>query len=302
MGTSTPGRGRGRGRAVLGGSRAALLARQPPHPQAPRPPSRPSSRGRPLAPEAAAGDGAFREGGGRELTGASARAGPARCYRQIKNKPYPKSRYCRGVPDPKIRIYDVGMKRYDVDVFPSCIHMVSWEKEQITSEAMEAARVACNKYLTKLAGRESFHIRIRCHPYHVLRINKMLSCAGADRLQTGMRGAFGKANGLCARVNIGQILISVRTKPQHIDVAIEALRRAKFKFAGRQKIVVSKKWGFTKYKQEDYIEWKRQGRIESRGVHAKVIGTHGPIAKRKADTAFLKSAFNCGTPLHEEED
>ena len=27
-----------------------------------------------------------------------ARPGPARCYRVIKNKPYPKSRYCRGVP------------------------------------------------------------------------------------------------------------------------------------------------------------------------------------------------------------
>jgi len=23
---------------------------------------------------------------------------PAKCYRVIKNKPYPKSRYCRGVP------------------------------------------------------------------------------------------------------------------------------------------------------------------------------------------------------------
>ena len=28
---------------------------------------------------------------------------PARCYRYCKNKPYPKSRFCRGVPDPKIR-------------------------------------------------------------------------------------------------------------------------------------------------------------------------------------------------------
>lgn len=26
-------------------------------------------------------------------------------------------------------------------------------------------------------------MRIRAHPFHVLRINKMLSCAGADRLQ-----------------------------------------------------------------------------------------------------------------------
>jgi large subunit ribosomal protein L10e len=40
----------------------------------------------------------------------------------------------------------------------------------------------------------------------------MLSCAGADRLQTGMRGAYGKPNGSVARVNIGQILLSVRTR------------------------------------------------------------------------------------------
>jgi large subunit ribosomal protein L10e len=40
----------------------------------------------------------------------------------------------------------------------------------------------------------------------------MLSCAGADRLQTGMRGAWGKPNGTVARVNIGQIILSVRTR------------------------------------------------------------------------------------------
>ncbi len=40
----------------------------------------------------------------------------------------------------------------------------------------------------------------------------MLSCAGADRLQTGMRGAWGKPNGTVARVNIGQIIMSVRTR------------------------------------------------------------------------------------------
>jgi hypothetical protein len=50
---------------------------------------------------------------------------PARCYRQSKGKPYPKSRYCRGVPDPKIRIYDAGMKRGDVDLFPYCVHLAS---------------------------------------------------------------------------------------------------------------------------------------------------------------------------------
>ena len=115
---------------------------------------------------------------------------PARCYRQIKNKPYPKSRFCRGVPDPKIRIYDVGMKKKGVDEFPFCVHLVSWEKENVSSEALEAARIACNKYMAKFAGKDAFHLRVRVHPFHVLRINKMLSCAGADRLQTGMRGAL----------------------------------------------------------------------------------------------------------------
>ncbi|KAK4415032.1 60S ribosomal protein L10 [Sesamum alatum] len=212
---------------------------------------------------------------------------PARCYRQIKNKPYPKSRYCRGVPDPKIRIYDVGMKRKGVDEFPFCVHLVSWEKENVSSEALEAARIACNKYMTKFAGKDAFHLRVRVHPFHVLRINKMLSCAGADRLQTGMRGAFGKPQGTCARVAIGQVLLSVRCKDGNSHHAQEALRRAKFKFPGRQKIIVSRKWGFTKFSRSDYVKWKSENRILPDGVNAKLLGCHGPLANRQPGRAFL---------------
>ncbi len=101
----------------------------------------------------------------------------------------------------------------------SYVYMVSargsWEKENISSEALEAARIAANKYMVKNAGKDTFHLRVRVHPFHVLRINKMLSCAGADRLQTGMRGAFGKPQGTCARVSIGQILLSIRCKDIH---------------------------------------------------------------------------------------
>jgi large subunit ribosomal protein L10e len=61
-------------------------------------------------------------------------------------------------------------------------------------------------------------------------------------LQTGMRGAFGKPQGVCARVAIGQILLSIRCKDVHNAQSQEALRRAKFKFPGRQKIVVSRNW------------------------------------------------------------
>uniref|UniRef100_A0A914PF79 Uncharacterized protein n=1 Tax=Panagrolaimus davidi TaxID=227884 RepID=A0A914PF79_9BILA len=59
---------------------------------------------------------------------------PDRCYQYIKNKLYPKSRFCRGVPDPKIKIYDCGKKCATVDGFPTCVHMISNEREQFSSE------------------------------------------------------------------------------------------------------------------------------------------------------------------------
>ncbi|XP_004301911.1 PREDICTED: 60S ribosomal protein L10-like [Fragaria vesca subsp. vesca] len=163
----------------------------------------------------------------------------------------PKSHFCRGVPDPKIRIYDVGMKKKGVDEFP-----VLREKENVSSEALEAARIAGNKYMAKFAWKDAFHLRVRVHPFHVLRINKMLSCAGADRLQTGTRGAFGKPLGTCASVDIGQVLLSVRCKDSNKNNACEALRRAKFKFPSRQKIIESRKWGFTKFNRVDYVRLK----------------------------------------------
>ena len=202
---------------------------------------------------------------------------PGRCYRFCKNKAYPKSRFNRSVPDAKIRIYDLGNKTAHVDKFPLCIHLVSNEREQISSEALEAARICANKYISTTSGRESFHMRIRVHPYHVLRINKMLSCAGADRLQTGMRGAYGKPNGLVARVHIGQPLISVRTTPAYKASVIEGLRRCKYKFPGQQKIIVSCKWGFTKLNHAEFQERRANGTAIPDGSYVKLHSGHGPL-------------------------
>jgi len=202
---------------------------------------------------------------------------PARCYRYCKNKPYPKSRFCRGVPDPKIRIYDLGRKKARVDEFPLCVHLVSDEFEQLSAEALEAGRICANKYMVKFCGKDAFHMRIRLHPFHVVRINKMLSCAGADRLQTGMRGAFGKPQGLVARVNIGQTILSIRTKEGNKAHAIEAIRRCKFKFPGRQKIHVSKKFGFTKWNPEEFEELRAKGMLQSDGVGVQYMPDHGPL-------------------------
>merc|ERR1712203_1269994 len=156
-------------------------------------------------------------------------------------------------------------------------HMVCDEMQQITAEAMEAARICTNKYMITNAGRDFYHFRVRPHPFQVLRINKTLSCAGADRLSTGMRGAFGKAYGTAARVSIGSVLISVRTKEEKIGIALDASRLSKFKFAGRQKVFASKKFGFTNFTKEDYDKWKACGRLIPNGVDVKWLSSRGPL-------------------------
>ena len=53
----------------------------------------------------------------------------------------------------------IGMKN-GVDEFPFCVHLVSWE-ENVSSETLEAAHIACNKYMTKSAGKDAFLLMVR---------------------------------------------------------------------------------------------------------------------------------------------
>jgi len=202
---------------------------------------------------------------------------PARCYRYCKNKPFPKTRFNRGVPDSKIRIFDLGRKKASVDDFPFCCHLVSNEYEQLSSEALEAARICANKYIVKNSGKDSFHLRVRVHPHHVIRAHKTLSCAGADRLSSGMRGAWGSAVGRVARVNIGQIILSIRSKDSNKAIVMEALRRAQYKFPGRQKIIVSKKWGFTALSRGEYTAQRNSGLLVQDGCYLQFIKPAGPL-------------------------
>jgi len=175
----------------------------------------------------------------------------------------------------------LGQKKAPVDRFPTVIHLVSMEKLQISSEALEAARITANRYLTKMCGKDGFHCRIRVHPYHILRINKMLSCAGADRLQTGMRHPFGKPMGTCARVNIGQVLVSVRVRDSHRTSATEALRRTGFRFPGKQKVLYGDTWGFTNLTRDQYLFLRNNSLLIYDGINAKRVNGHGKLKGTK---------------------
>lgn len=69
-----------------------------------------------------------------------------------------------------------------------------------------------------------------------------------------MRGAFGKPQGTVARVRIGQPIVSVRSSERWKAQVIEALRRAKFKFPGRQKVLLPL-WLQHKLFMCSYVGW-----------------------------------------------
>ena len=92
-----------------------------------------------------------------------------------------------------------------------------------------------------------------------------------------MRGAFGKPQGTVARVKIGQSILSVRSRMGNKADVIEALRRAKFKFPGRQKIHVSRKWGFTKWDLDVYEPMRANGTLVPDGVNVQYRPNKGPL-------------------------
>lgn len=58
---------------------------------------------------------------------------------------------------------------------------------------------------------------------------------------------------------------------------MEALRRARYKFPGRQKIIVSKKWGFTNVAKEDYLKLKEEKKVYQDGAYVQFIRNKGPL-------------------------
>lgn len=158
-------------------------------------------------------------------------------FRNSKGQPYTRKEYMGGVPGTKIVSFEMGNKE-ERDEFPVEVSLRAKEKCRITHNALESARVAANSYLMKELKRVNYFMKLRVYPHDVLRENKMATGAGADRVQDGMRLAFGRPIGSAARVDVGQVLFSVRVRPDDGDHAKKALKRAvaKLPTPGRVKV------------------------------------------------------------------
>jgi large subunit ribosomal protein L10e len=146
-------------------------------------------------------------------------------YREPRGMPYVRREYIRGKPQLKIAKFASGQPKNDYDYK---VELIVTEGLQIRHNSLEAARLAANKTMAT-AGDMTFFSRLTVYPHVVLRENKMIATAGADRLQEGMRRAFGKAMGLAARVHPHQSIYEAYVTQANLPLAKRGLKVASSK-------------------------------------------------------------------------
>lgn len=146
-------------------------------------------------------------------------------YRIGNGMPMTNRKYARGTPNVRIARFQTGEARNDYEVR---VQLTSKEVAQIRDNALEAARVSANKKMGTLADK-GYWLSVRLYPHVVISENKMIATAGADRLQEGMRRAYGKPIGLASRVRIGAVILQIDTMESHLAQAKTALKTASSK-------------------------------------------------------------------------
>jgi large subunit ribosomal protein L10e len=152
-------------------------------------------------------------------------------------RPYTRKDYIRKIPASKIVQYDMGDLSTD---FPLQVTLAVKEHTHLSHNSLESARIAANRYLQRATGRLGYRLKIRVYPHHIVRENPMATGAGADRVQSGMRGAFGKAISSEALVRANQKIITAYVNVKDFEHAKIALKRASMKLPVSCKIEVDK--------------------------------------------------------------
>jgi len=147
---------------------------------------------------------------------------------------YKKKGFIKAVPNHKIVRFHMGEPKKE---FPVTVKLVAKEKFQIRHNSLESVRILLNKQLQTKLGNKGYHFFINIYPHHILRDNKMLTGAGADRMQTGMQQSFGKVVGSAAQVKEGTAILTVCVDEANLDFARKTLAKAKPRIAGKVAVV-----------------------------------------------------------------
>jgi large subunit ribosomal protein L10e len=148
---------------------------------------------------------------------------------------YKKKGFIKVVPASKVIKFNMGDLKKE---FPKKVKLISKERFQIRHNALESCRTLVNRQLQKRLGNKGYKFTINQFPHHVLRENKMLTGAGADRMQSGMKHSFGKAMGTAAQLKPGTIILTVHVNETDADFAKKALEKTKPRIPGKVKVEI----------------------------------------------------------------
>ena len=160
-------------------------------------------------------------------------------YRRIerpytRKSKYRKKSYVRACPVSKVVRYHMGNLKKEFD---TTYELVSKEALQLRHNCLESARLTANRTLEKAHGKVGFRLVLRPFPHHILRENPLAAGAGADRMSTGMKRAFGKPIGIAAQVRERQIILTAEVDKVNAVTARRALKKASQKLPGSYSIV-----------------------------------------------------------------
>jgi large subunit ribosomal protein L10e len=160
----------------------------------------------------------------------------AKNYRAVKGQAYTRKEYVKSSPASKISKFTMGDTKAQ---FPVKARLIALENSQVRHNALEAARMAANRLLAEKLG-NNYLLQVVPYPHAILRENKMIFGAHADRLQDGMRRAFGKPIGTAARVRTDQPVIVIAVKEEAVEVAKQALKLGQAKLPMPCRVIVEK--------------------------------------------------------------
>ncbi len=145
--------------------------------------------------------------------------------------------YIKTKPQVKISKFHMGnVKGFQKGNFDTWVEIISEEDVQIRDHALEAIRQSIMRKLDRNI-KDQFYFEVKIFPHHILRENKMLTGAGADRMQSGMKHAFGKPAGRAAMVNKGKTILRIATtNRKNIDVIRKSLKAIKSKLPCKSRI------------------------------------------------------------------
>jgi len=147
--------------------------------------------------------------------------------------------YIKTVPSQKISNFKMGdINGFNSGKYKTIIRLVAGENVQIRDNAIEASRQSVHKVLdSNFTG--NYYFEVKLYPHHILRENKTLTGAGADRMQTGMAHSYGVTMGRAAFAKEGKEIFFIAVNGEKARLmTVEAIRKIKAKLPCHSRTLV----------------------------------------------------------------